>query len=118
MGKQSGTTTEDKERIAELQKEVRELRRANSILKSAPALFVAELDCPSRVAYIDANKEEFGVEPICKVPGRPWNNSSCPQSLGSIGGTSVGCTRPLAASHQPSSKRLTYRRLGEATSAA
>ena len=45
-GKRSGTTTEDKERIAELEKEVRELRRANSILKSASSFFAAELDRP------------------------------------------------------------------------
>jgi len=45
-GKRAGTTTEDKERIAELEKEVRELRRANSILKSASAFFAAELDRP------------------------------------------------------------------------
>jgi transposase len=45
-GKRPGTTTEDKARIAELEKEVRELRRANSILKSASAFFAAELDRP------------------------------------------------------------------------
>jgi transposase len=33
-GKRPGTTTEDKERIAELEKEVRELRRANSMAGS------------------------------------------------------------------------------------
>ena len=33
-GHRVGTTTEDKERIAKLEKEVRELRRANEILKS------------------------------------------------------------------------------------
>lgn len=41
-----GTTTEDAERIRELEREVRELRRANAILKSAPAFFAAELDRP------------------------------------------------------------------------
>ena len=45
--KQPGTTTEDKQRITELEREVRELRRANSILKSASAFFAAELDRPS-----------------------------------------------------------------------
>src|SRR4051812_33444417 len=34
-------------RIAELEKENRELRRANAILKSASAFFAAELDRPS-----------------------------------------------------------------------
>ena len=35
-------------RIAELEREVRELRRANQILKSAATFFAAELDRPSR----------------------------------------------------------------------
>ena len=43
-GARVGTTTEDKRRIAELEREVRELRRANEILKSASAFFARELD--------------------------------------------------------------------------
>jgi len=43
-----GTTSAEKRRIAELEQEVRELRRANSILKSASAFFAAELDRPHR----------------------------------------------------------------------
>ena len=43
-----GTTTEDATRVAELEREVRELRRANAILRSASAFFAAELDRPSR----------------------------------------------------------------------
>jgi Transposase. len=47
-GLRPGITTADAARIAELEKEVRELRRANAILKSASAFFAAELDRPSR----------------------------------------------------------------------
>ena len=43
-GVRPGTTTEDKARIAALEKENRELRRANDILKSAAVFFGAELD--------------------------------------------------------------------------
>ena len=43
-GSQPGTTTGDKKRIAELEREVRELRRANEILKAASAYFARELD--------------------------------------------------------------------------
>ena len=43
-----GTTTSDAKRLAELEKEVRELRRANAILRSASAFFAAELDRPQR----------------------------------------------------------------------
>ena len=44
-GKQPGPTTDDLQRLKELEREVRELRRANEILKKAAAFFaVAELD--------------------------------------------------------------------------
>ena len=43
-GTRPGTTTDDKSRIAELEREVRELRRANEILKAASAYFARELD--------------------------------------------------------------------------
>lgn len=44
-GKASGMTTDDKQRITDLEKEVRELRRANEILRKASAYFAqAELD--------------------------------------------------------------------------
>ena len=44
-GVRPGTTTDDAQRVAELEREVRELRRANEILKTSPAFFAAaELD--------------------------------------------------------------------------
>ena len=44
-GRRPGATTEEARRIAELEREVRELRRANEILKTASAFFAqAELD--------------------------------------------------------------------------
>jgi transposase len=42
-GQRPGATTDDKKRIADLEKEVRELRRANEILKAASAYFAREL---------------------------------------------------------------------------
>jgi len=47
-GHRPGTSTDDATRLAELEREVRELRRANAILKSASAFFAAELDRPQR----------------------------------------------------------------------
>jgi transposase len=47
-GDRPGTTSADAARVAELEREVRELRRANQILKSAASFFAAELDRPSR----------------------------------------------------------------------
>ena len=43
-GRRPGTTTADGQRIAELEREVRELRRANDILKAASVFFATELD--------------------------------------------------------------------------
>jgi transposase len=43
-GARPGLTTEERERLKYLEREVRELRRANEILKSAAAFFGAELD--------------------------------------------------------------------------
>jgi transposase len=44
-GQRPGTTREERRRVAELEKENRELRRANEILKTASAFFAAaELD--------------------------------------------------------------------------
>jgi transposase len=43
-GRRGGVTSEERRRIAELEREVRELRRANEILKAASAFFARELD--------------------------------------------------------------------------
>jgi transposase len=43
-GHRPGTSTQDAQRIAELEREVRELRRANDILKAASVFFATELD--------------------------------------------------------------------------
>jgi transposase len=43
-GKRPGVTTAEQQRIAELERENRELRRANEILKAASAFFARELD--------------------------------------------------------------------------
>ncbi|MER7817764.1 IS3 family transposase [Streptomyces sp. NPDC096153] len=66
-GLREGTTSADAARIAALEREVKELRRANAILKSASG-FLRRGAGPStalRVAYIDQYKGEFGVQPIC-----------------------------------------------------
>ncbi len=47
-GQRAGTTSEEAQRISELEREVKELRRANEILKSASHFFAAELDRPQR----------------------------------------------------------------------
>jgi transposase len=43
-GARPGTSSADAQRIAELEREVKELRRANEILKAASAFFAREMD--------------------------------------------------------------------------
>ena len=47
-GRRPGLTTDERARIKELEREVKELRRANEILKAASAFFGAELDRQSK----------------------------------------------------------------------
>jgi transposase len=46
QGGRAGVKTTDAKRIRELERENRELRRSNAILKTASAFFAAELDRP------------------------------------------------------------------------
>jgi transposase len=45
-GQRPGGPTKERARIAELEREVKELRRSNEILKAASIFFAAELDRP------------------------------------------------------------------------
>ncbi len=48
-GRRAGVTSQERERLKQLEHEVRELRRANEILRKASAYFAqAELDGPRR----------------------------------------------------------------------
>jgi transposase len=47
-GERPGLTTSERQRLKELEKENKELRRANEILKAAAAFFGAELDRPPK----------------------------------------------------------------------
>ena len=44
VGQRPGLSTDERQRLAELEREVAELRRANEILRAAAAFFGAELD--------------------------------------------------------------------------
>jgi transposase len=58
-GARPGTTSTEAVRIAELDREVRELRRANAILKSASAFFAAELCATRRDVDREVVKDHF-----------------------------------------------------------
>ncbi|MDO4239240.1 IS3 family transposase [Micrococcus sp.] len=66
-GHRPGITTSEAARVAELEKENRELRRANAILRSASAFFAADArDAHSADRGLHRRPQaEFGVEPIC-----------------------------------------------------
>ncbi|MGN6251061.1 MAG: IS3 family transposase [Marmoricola sp.] len=68
-GIRPGKTSEDIAEIKKLKKEVAELRRANEILKAASGFLRGGARPPQQVLidFIADFKEEFGVEPICRV---------------------------------------------------
>ncbi|MDZ7883689.1 MAG: IS3 family transposase [Mycobacterium sp.] len=68
-GLAAGVSTAESARLKELEQENRELKRANEILKRAASFFRggARPPAPQIVAFIDDNRQEFGVEPICTV---------------------------------------------------
>ncbi|WP_410482857.1 IS3 family transposase [Sphingomonas sp. A2-49] len=60
---------DDRARLKLLEREVKELRRANEILRKASAYFANGGARPPRamtMAFIDAHREELGIEPICR----------------------------------------------------
>ncbi|MFV1877109.1 IS3 family transposase [Nioella sp.] len=71
-GQRAGPTSAEKDRIKELEREIRELRTANEILKKASALFRcggARPPVQAMTAFIERHREVFGVGPICRVLG-------------------------------------------------
>ncbi|MBS0429387.1 MAG: IS3 family transposase [Proteobacteria bacterium] len=69
-GVREGVTTSEAQRMKELEREVKELRRANEILKLASAFFApGGARPPAQVLkdFIDKYRDAFGVEPLCKV---------------------------------------------------
>ncbi|MEE8375214.1 MAG: IS3 family transposase [Acidimicrobiia bacterium] len=66
-GEAAGVTSEDQALIKTLKQENKELARANEILRRASGFLrgVARPPTEMTVKFVDTNKEEFGVEPIC-----------------------------------------------------
>ncbi|WP_339652141.1 IS3 family transposase [Halopseudomonas pelagia] len=69
-GQRPGQTTEERDRIKALERENRELRKANEILRLASAYF-----CPGGArppqqtlnGFVDEYRDRYGVESICRV---------------------------------------------------
>ena len=67
-GARAGLTTGERERLRQLERENRELRRANEILKGASVFFRTEARpaTAEMTRFIETHRERFGVEPICR----------------------------------------------------
>ncbi|XWN34452.1 MAG: IS3 family transposase [Devosia sp.] len=69
-GRRAGVPSEMAEKMKALERENRELRQANEILRKASAYFCpggARPPVEDMIAFIDDHRAEHGVEPICKV---------------------------------------------------
>ena len=68
-GDRADTTSEEAERIKTLERENKELRRANEILRTAIVFCSGGARPQAGVvnAYIDEYRDAYGVEPICGV---------------------------------------------------
>ncbi|HAI6584282.1 TPA: IS3 family transposase [Escherichia coli] len=67
-GGDGGLTTAERQRLKELERENRELRRSNDILRQASAYFAkAEFDrlWKKLMALLDKLREQYGVGPVC-----------------------------------------------------
>src|SRR3954468_7248356 len=106
-GTRSGTTTDDATRLAELEREVRELRRANAILKSASAFFAAELDPPPPSPPPTTKNKKTGSGSSrsarsCRSPRRRTTPRRAGRRRNGISPTrrfwsaSAGCTRTIS----------------------
>ena len=69
-GLRGGLTTAERQRTKELEREVRELKRINEILRKASAYFAqagARPPTEVMVQFIDDHRDAYGVESICTV---------------------------------------------------
>jgi len=68
-GKRAGVPTELAERLKALERESRELRQANDILRKASAYLPGGARPPvqAMTSFMDEHRSEYGVEPICRV---------------------------------------------------
>ena len=68
-GKRAGVPTELAERLKALERESRELRQANDILRKASAYLPGGARPPvqAMTSFIYEHRSEYGVEPICRV---------------------------------------------------
>ena len=93
QGTRPGTITDQAQRIKELVKEIRELRRANAILKSASAC-LSRRSVSARPVDLPVHRDqEGGVRGLADLQGAHWRRSQDrPEHL-----THARCSRPPSA---------------------
>ena len=74
QGTRPGTTTDEAQRIKELEKEVRELRRANAILNSASAC-LSRQSVSARPVDLPVHRDQEGVRGLADLQGAHWRRS-------------------------------------------
>ncbi|PPT92179.1 IS3 family transposase [Xanthomonas arboricola] len=70
QGRREGLSTSEREKMKSLEREVRELRQANEILRKASAYFCpggARPPVQAMTEFIDEHRQVYGVEPICRA---------------------------------------------------
>ena len=75
QGARPGTTTDEAQRIKELEKEVRELRRANAILKSASVCLLRRSVSAHPVDLPVHRDQEGGARGLADLQGAHWRRS-------------------------------------------
>ncbi|MDC7685319.1 IS3 family transposase [Asticcacaulis sp. BYS171W] len=69
-GQRAGVPSDMSEKLKKLERENRELRQANEILRKASAYFGpggARPPIQAMIAFLDDHRDTYGVEPICRV---------------------------------------------------
>ena len=64
-GKRAGLTTDERQRLKELERENRELKRANEILRKASAFFGSSLNFPVKSPYGSPRSVKLLIPPTC-----------------------------------------------------
>ncbi len=94
-GAKPSLTTDERMRLAQLKREIRELRRANAILKSASAFFAAEMpnssacsSCSAVPCGTGAVGQPDAKELMAAAAGGIWAEANCTREV-----------RPVVACH-------------------
>ena len=104
-GLRAGPTSEERDRIKALEREVRELRQANDPPQGLRIFCDGGARPPIQVmkSFIDEHRDAYGVEPICRVlPIAPLRTATCRPCLRSRTCTGAPAARSRLGGRGPS----------------